>query len=230
MSVRVPPKARRRFAVNLTASLVGGYLLLIRPWHLRWGATDAEVSANMPGDDIVPRPQLKATRAIGIRARPAQVWPWLVQMGGYTRAGWYSYDRIDNAGRRSAERIIPELQRLRVGDVLPTAPDGRGFTVTQIAPERHLVLVIRDPGAITAFTCLLNPTGPGRTRLVMRLRVHVEPTMRGLAYLGAMDVGDFVMMRRMLYNIRRRAETPPGRVTPGAAVPRGQARSRARCD
>lgn len=60
-------------------------------------------------------------------ARPQEVWPWLVQMGGYTRTGWYSYDHIDNAGRPSADHIVPGLQHLQIGDVLPTAPDGEGL-------------------------------------------------------------------------------------------------------
>ncbi|MFI9848560.1 hypothetical protein ACIHFD_66965 [Nonomuraea sp. NPDC051941] len=95
-----------------------------------------------PGDDIASRAHLQATRAITIDAPPKEVWPWLVHMGGYTRAGWYSYDRIDNAGRPSADRIVPELQHLQVGDVMPTAPDGSGFTVERIDPPQVLVLSI----------------------------------------------------------------------------------------
>jgi hypothetical protein len=53
-----------------------------------------------------------------MRARPEHVWPWLVQIG-FNRAGWYSYDLLDNLGRRSAERIIPELQAISVGDWVP---------------------------------------------------------------------------------------------------------------
>jgi hypothetical protein len=64
---------------------------------LRWGATDAEVAAPMPGDELVPRSSFTATRAITIDAPPEAVWPWLVQLG-YRRAGWYTYDLFDNAG------------------------------------------------------------------------------------------------------------------------------------
>src|SRR4029450_1696876 len=71
---------------------------LYRPWHLRWGATDDELAAAMPGDSIVPRPSFNATRAITVDAPSEDVWPWLVQLG-YGRAGWYSYDVFDNAGR-----------------------------------------------------------------------------------------------------------------------------------
>ena len=54
---------------------------LYRHWHLRWGATDAEVAAAMPGDELVPDPSFSATRAITIQAPPELVWPWIVQLG-----------------------------------------------------------------------------------------------------------------------------------------------------
>lgn len=117
------------------------YILFIRPWHLRWGATDEEVQRPMPGDDQVPHPMLQATRAITIRASAAEVWPWLIQMG-YRRAGWYSYDMLDNEGIH-VNRIIPELQHLEVGDTMKTDAEG-GFTVTAIDPNRSLVLIIRN--------------------------------------------------------------------------------------
>ncbi len=63
------------------------YRFVIRPWHLRWGATDEEAHRSMPGDDLVPKPDIAFTRAITINAPPQAVWPWLVQMG-YRRAGW----------------------------------------------------------------------------------------------------------------------------------------------
>jgi hypothetical protein len=86
---------------------------IIRPWHLRWGATTAEVVAAMPGDDIVPRAQFNATRAIDVAAPPAQVWPWIAQLG-YRRGGFYTYDLLDNAGQRSADRVQAEHQELHV--------------------------------------------------------------------------------------------------------------------
>lgn len=201
------PHVRSRSAVVLAAvGAVGAvYMFAIRPWQLRWGATDAEVARPMPGDGIVTHPHLQATRAITIDAPPAAVWPWLVQMGGYTRAGWYSYDVIDNAGRRSADEILPELQHLQVGDILPTSPDGTGFTVESIDPPHNLVLAIRNPHATTCVGILLEPRSANRSRLVFRLRLHAT-TWHGRLFQVVMDVGDFVMMRRQLYGIRDRAE------------------------
>ena len=200
------------------------YGLVVRPWHLRWGATDVEVARPMPGDGLVERPQLSATRAITIASPPSEVWPWLVQMGAYTRAGWYSYDRIDNAGGTSAWEIDPDLQHLEVGDVLPTGADGRGFEVRGIDPERSLVLGIDAPRtAIISVAITLEPVHGDRTRLVIRLRQRA-PTWRGWPFLAVMDVGDFLFMRRMLLGIRARVERAHAARFPLRARPAGIAR------
>ena len=63
------------------------------------------------GDTLQAHPIFNATRAVTIAVPPASIWPWLVQMG-HDRAGWYSWDRLDNFGKRSAEEIYPELENL----------------------------------------------------------------------------------------------------------------------
>lgn len=213
---------RRRCRVRLGAVLatIGSiglaYGAVVRPWQLRWGASDAEVTQPMPGDGIIAQPHLEATRAITVDAPPSAVWPWLVQMGGYTRAGWYSYDRIDNAGVPSATDVLPHLQDLQVGDVLLTSQDGTGFRVESIDPPRSLVLAIRNRHATTSVSILLEPGADGRSRLVFRLRLRAA-TVRGRLYQAMMDVGDFVMMRRQLLGIRDRAEERHRRVVAGAS-------------
>ena len=115
------------------------YLLYIRPWQLRWGATDEELERPMPGDEIVTRPTFNATRAVTIEARPEEIWPWIVQIG-MTRAGWYSYDLLDNLGRPSARRILPQFQNLKIGDVTPMSPDGKqGPYVNDFDQERWML-------------------------------------------------------------------------------------------
>ncbi len=71
----------------------------------------------MPGDELIAEPTFNATRAVTVHAAPEQIYPWLVQIG-ITRAGWYSYDWVDNPGRPSARRVIPELQKMKVGDIV----------------------------------------------------------------------------------------------------------------
>ena len=105
----------RGLAVGVLAAVavLVGYRLLLQPWQHRWGASDEEVRRAMPGDDLVPG-AASTTRAITIAAAAEQVWPWLVQLG-YGRGGWDRYYWIDNDGHPSADRIVPELQRLQVG-------------------------------------------------------------------------------------------------------------------
>ena len=120
--------------------LIGAYAVGVRPRMLRWGATDDEVRRPYPGADLIPGGGRGATMATTIDASPAQVWRWLVQMG-CDRAGWYSWDRLDNAGVPSADRIHPEWQEIAVGQHLSSTPSGRTwFEVAAIEPERFLAL------------------------------------------------------------------------------------------
>jgi hypothetical protein len=92
----------------IIAVVIITYLLVIRPWHLRWGATDKEVMLFLPGDNLVANPDFNATRGISIAATPQVIWKWIIQIGS-KRAGWYSIDWMDNAGIKSSEKILPEF-------------------------------------------------------------------------------------------------------------------------
>lgn len=107
----------------------------------RFGTPESnEPERPLPGDELLPDASAQLTHGVTIAARPEAVWPWLVQMG-CGRGGFYSIDVLDNDGLRSAREIHPDLQRLRVGDVLPAAPDSDdGFEVLAIEPGRLLVL------------------------------------------------------------------------------------------
>jgi len=130
--------------LGLTVALAGAVVLsttyrwVIGPWHRRWGATDAEASRVLAGDELVPE-AAGSTRAVTIDAPATDVFPWIVQIG-FGRAGWYSYDQVDMEGS-SSERILPEHQSLAVGDVVPTHPGG-GFVVKAMEEGRHLVLYL----------------------------------------------------------------------------------------
>jgi hypothetical protein len=116
------------------AIVLATYFLWIRPWHLHWGAGEEEIVRSLPGDETVKRPGFVATRAVTINASPENIWPWLVQVG-CKRAGWYSYDWIDNLGKPSAEQIIAELQNLQPGDTIPMSPNGTGYPGEAYGPE-----------------------------------------------------------------------------------------------
>ena len=166
-----------------------------------------EARRSLPGDELLPRAKGRWTHAITIRARPTDIWPWLVQMG-CRRGGWYSYDRLDNGGVRSATRIVPEFQRVEVGDVFawtPTAEDG--FLVKAIEPERSLVLG-GDAGSRYSVTWafVLEPINETSTRLITRASGEYERRAVGLMLGLVWRPIDFGMQRRQLLNIRRRVE------------------------
>jgi len=180
------------------------YLRLIRPWQLRWGATDAEVERSMPGDDDVPRPTFNATRAVTVAARPEQIWPWLIQIG-VGRAGWYSYDWLDNLGRHSAERIIPEFQHLAVGDVIPMSPDGKhGNVVKAFEPNRWMLW--GDQAGQATWYWGLYPVDERQTRLITRVRMCYRWTSPLALFNPLVEFADIAMMRKCLLGIKRRAE------------------------
>jgi hypothetical protein len=197
-------------------SALAAYFLWIRPWHLRWGANDEDVARGMLGDDIVKRPTFDATRAVTINARPEQIWPWLVQVG-CKRAGWYSYDWIDNLGVPSAERIIPGLQSLKVGDTIPMSPDGtQGLTVRVVEVNRSMLWTSGDQNATWAWN--LYKLDERRTRLVARVRMRYNWKPPWTVFNLLFDPGDFIMMRKMLLGIKRRVENYAG-LTDAPATP-----------
>ncbi len=191
-----------RLGLSLIVFLAG-YLLIYRPQELRWGATDAEVARAMPGDQIQPQPIFNATRAVTIDARPEQIWPWLVQIG-YGRAGWYGYDWIDNGGIPSADRIIPALQDVKVGNDLAIGK-GNIFTVVAVEPNHYLVWASPDGGYSMAVA--LYPLDANHTRLVWR--IHGAYTWSSPSVLLPQlftDGADVIAVRQNMLGIKARAE------------------------
>lgn len=139
-------------------------------------ATAPERRRPLAVDGLVPNPMFSATHAITIDAPPEKVWPWIAQMGG-GRAGWYSWDAIDNGGRPSARHIVTELQAIGPGDVMPAVPGATdAFIVASIDPPRDLVLTVPDDhgGNIVAWEHVLEPLDGGRTRVIARARASAR--------------------------------------------------------
>jgi hypothetical protein len=199
---------------TLSAVPIWAVTPLARPWHMRWGATEAEVREVMPGDDIVHRAQFNATRAITIEAPPEQVWPWIAQLG-YGRGGFYTYDLVDNAGERSADRIIDEYQHLEVGDLIPMFHESHGlaiaYKVDSLQVNEWMVWVHRpheNQPSDSTWSWRLTRLPADRTRLVTRMKQDYRWQTPRLAMfnLVLMEFGDFAMERRMLKGIKARAE------------------------
>jgi hypothetical protein len=201
------------------------YLLFVRPWHMRWGATDEDVRKRLPGDELVPHPTLESTRALTIRAPAEEVWGWLVQLG-QDRGGFYSYDRLENlagADIHNVDRIVPEMQHLKVGDFVPMAPvewavPTGGFTVVSIEPGRAIVwrqgwpedlekLSLSDTQGRGTWAFILEKVDEGTTRLILRERSGHKPRARDVVFNYLfMERQHFIMERRMLKGIKERAE------------------------
>lgn len=184
----------------IAALVIGAYLLVVGPWQQRWGATDEEVRRPMPGDELLRPDAPSTTRAIAVDASPRDVFPWLLQIG-YGRGGWYSYDWIDNDGKRSVDRIDPALQGLAVGDRIPMLP-GFGPVVREIEPGHHIL----SGGDADTWCLLVRPTPDGRTRLVSRWRQDWPKNIGTFVWTLVSDPGAFVMEQKMLRTIRRLAE------------------------
>jgi hypothetical protein len=171
-----------------------------------WGATTDEINSVVVGDDLCSNATLIATRSITISAPPQDVFPWIRQMG-FGRAGWYSYDWLDNLGRKSATSIIDKWQSVVAGDKIPSGPIS--FTAAIVDAPRHFVLEIQSMGKKSprlhftlAYELRDDPRG---TRLVTRMRSHIALPFGSLLEKLVLGPGDGIMLRRQLLTINKNA-------------------------
>ena len=213
--------------LSLLLAVAGtAYAVAVRPRLLRWGATDDEVKRAYPGADLIPGGVRSATNAVTIEAAPAEVWRWLVQMG-YDRAGWYSWDRLDNWGHTSADRIHPEWQQIAVGDRLPSMPDEKGWwEVAALEHERFLGLRASvdlrmrpfDPGgprprfySDSLWGFLLEELPGGGTRVVESGYWRFQPRwLQPVVSFAFLEPGHWIMQTRQFANLKRLAEQGAG--------------------
>jgi proline iminopeptidase len=196
----------------------------IRLRFINWGATAEEAASPLPGDDLVPGAHGRSTMATTLAAPPSEVWPWLVQMG-CDRAGFYSWDRLDNGGRASAQRIHPEWQDLEQGGRIISVTSGKAwFDVPVLEPVRALALRATldlrtgrpfDPAAgnrprvwsDSVWTFVLQPRDCG-TRLIVRAQGDGRPCfLTGLANLLFWQPAHWVMQTRQFSTLKRRTES-----------------------
>jgi hypothetical protein len=204
---------RRPFWLTaLAALLVLGlaYTLVIRPYHLRWGATDQELALALPGDAGIPAGASVSTRAITIRAPATTVWAWLVQTGQNRGGGWHSYEWLENlfaAGMRQEEQIDPRWQEPRVGETLFFHADGAtnpafATRITALEPGRMLVL-----GGGWSF--VLRPVDARTTRLIVRYPLRPDEFGNPLVTYAIFEPAHFAMESGMMLGLKQRAERDP---------------------
>jgi hypothetical protein len=124
---------------------------------------------------------------------------------GVNRAGWYSYELLDNLGRPSATEIISSLQHVAVGDLLPMSTDGRqGIRIHALDLPHSMTW--GTPGD-TTWVWVLEPRQDGTTRLITRIRSRYRWLSPTIAFSMLIEFADIWMIRRMLLNLRERAES-----------------------
>jgi hypothetical protein len=160
----------------------------------RWNVTDDEVARHYPCDDFVPAPTLQAWRGVSVRATPEALWPWI----GQIRIAPYSYDWIDNLGHRSPQQLVG-LPEPVVGEPFSTAARRRVGRILAVEAPKQLTGEIM--GACISY--VLVPDGE-----TIRLLMKIVTNMSRLLTPG-LSVGDLIMARRQLLNIKRLAEQPP---------------------
>lgn len=187
------------------------YRAILRPWMYTWGADDNEISAELPGDELVSANTPRTTRAVTIDAPIRAVWPWLVQIGE-DRGGFYSYsvlERAVGAHIHNAHTIHEEWQDVRVGDTVWLAKrygDVGRQVVAAVEPGSHLVLmsppdferVQRGEKASGAWALYLRRKY-GWTRLLAR-------GSGGAVGHASFDIPHFIMEQKMMRGIRDRAQ------------------------
>jgi len=212
---------KRKLAVAVAGTAAVAYGFWLRRRLRDWGTTVQDRSGRLPGDDMVADVSLQITQAVDIAAPPADVWPWLAQIG-QGRGGFYSYDWLENllgCDIHSAERIVEAWQDPRVGDEVRLIPPRQGgmepkFEVLMVDPPHSLVLVTpgtpsgnREEGlTYGTWAFALQPVPGGGTHLVARSRYEEWPSTIGRLIDAAMEISQCVMQRKMLLGIKQRAE------------------------
>ena len=190
-------------AIGLVAVAAMVYRLLLRRPILNWGATDAEASARLPGDELLEQADAVATRAVTIDAPASAVWPWIAQIGPSPRGGAYTYDWIENLLRldmHSTDRVLPEYQHPQVGDTLGYGKNRMRFE--RVEPRRVLATRSEDGNWVWSFVL---DEHDGQTRLISRNRFRL-PSLSAKIGMVPMEPASLVMERKMLLGIKQRAE------------------------
>ena len=192
----------------MLAGVAVAYFGFLRRWHMTWGATAQEAGGQVAGDELMPDADIVATRVVEINASPAAIWPGPGRGGPYTYAWIQRHLGIDI---RNTDRIIPELQNLKVGDEIPMP--GYAMRVERLDPGQ--VLVIRSSNHAWVWSFELRPVN-GHTRLISRNRFDTAalPMRDKLAY-PIIEPGSWVMERKMLLTIKQRAEQLAPKQTAG---------------
>jgi hypothetical protein len=181
------------------------------PFVTQWGSTAAERARTYPCDRLLARPETTLFRAVDVAAPAATSFRWLCQL----RAAPYSYDLLDNFGRRSPRELTPGMERLEAGQRVMTI-----FCLVEFEPGRSLT--VRSGGRFGDVVCtyLADPRGDGSSRIVLKILARYPGGLRCGTMRLLLAPGDLVMARRQLLNLKRLAERSHA-ARAGASAPAG---------
>ena len=164
-----------------------------------WGTSAEERQRCFPCDGVLPDHNEAYYRGVTVAAEPATVFRWLCQL----RVAPYSYDWIDNFGRRSPRELDRNLENLERGQRFMTIFDLVGFE-----QDVHITLRLRKPGLAPslAVSYFLDPGGEAGCRLIVKLVLQFRPYLRDRLFRRLAPWLDWVMMRRQLLNLKALAE------------------------
>jgi len=207
-------------------SLISALFILpfLRSRLRKWGSTEEELSRELPGDELVKDIKGSYNHAITIKAVPASVWPWVVQLG-QNKGGFYSYELLENivgCNIENADEIIADFQNTVVGDKVAMTPKGAPYIVTIIDPGRAFVLRLRvnlqtqetvgiaeplpEKYQDSSWLFFLEEMDEGATRLITRSRNDWNRSRANTLFYGIFGAIPLVMDRKMLKGIKKRAE------------------------
>jgi hypothetical protein len=197
----------------------GFFQAILWPWMSAWGSTPTEQVQALPGDELVPTANIQTTKGLTIQATPAEIYPWLLQLG-VDRGGMYSYDWLENLfglNVHTVRSIMPEYQAAQVGDFWRFTPQdyplnpGPGLWVKELRPNEAVLLCFgmenaREESCIDTWQLVLIPQGDGSTRLLLRSRMAMEQEL----LIKMTYFIQFLMERKMLLTFREMAEGQAG--------------------
>jgi hypothetical protein len=194
----------------LVGLLLGGAVVWLPGYIATYGATENEITAVYPGDEILTSPVITWTHGASISAPPEKVWPWIAQIG-QSRGGFYSYTFIENMIARdgsyqNASAVLPEFQDPKPGTFIITDM----LPIKDVKTGDYFLAGVDDFfGMGWTWGWYLKPEGPSSTRLTLRMKIQTKGEQANPAAMWILDAGGFVMEKAMLRGIADRAEGRP---------------------
>jgi hypothetical protein len=170
-----------------------------------WGSSSTERADQYPCDELIGSPDRVLFRAVDIAAPAAVVFRWLCQL----RVAPYSYDWIDNGGRRSPRQLVEGLDELEIEQRfmrifrLVSFERGRSITVDSTTGLFGRV-------AVTYRVTAADADRSDRSRLVVKLLFRAPPGPLNPVMRWLLPAGGLVMMRKQLLTLKALAERDAG--------------------